>query len=148
MFLNRVQSDPEIQRRIAFAPFRMFTFHKRKVTRIPKNFQPLAMGNEMLECCESPIDGGVCQILSIQCHPEYDGGLVKAVYNNTEGYVKSDEARLNFLNSVTEEPNNDILWRAIMNWVVTTRRRSSSGTVNMNLPPSPLGVRSGKVSPE
>ncbi len=89
----------------------------------------------MLECCESPVDGGVCQILTIQGHPEYDDYLIKRLFMETEDYVETKDIKEKFEASLNKErePRTDLLWNAIMAWVMTTRRRSSTGIRNRGL---------------
>lgn len=144
VFLNRTQPDPEVQRLISFSPFLLHTFHTSRVIAIPENFLLLAASYEMLECCESPVDGSVCQILTIAGHPEYDDELLKEIFLDTENFVENEKLKENFLGSLELKPKGDVWWNAVMQWVVTTRRRSSSGMKNPAL--FGLGIR-GSATP-
>lgn len=98
----------------------------------------------MLECCESPVDGSVCQILTIAGHPEYSTELLKAMFMEHEQMVEDEELKRAFLESLEKGTREDVWWEAVMQWVVTTRRRSSSGMKNPAL--AGLGIR-GSATP-
>ena len=98
----------------------------------------------MLECCESPVDGSVCQILTIAGHPEYSTELLKAMFMEHEQMVEDEKLKTSFLESLENGTREDVWWEAVMQWVVTTRRRSSSGMKNPAL--AGLGIR-GSATP-
>lgn len=58
--------------------------------------------------------------------------------------VEDEELKRCFLESLEKGTREDVWWEAVMQWVVTTRRRSSSGMKNPAL--AGLGIR-GSATP-
>lgn len=58
--------------------------------------------------------------------------------------VEDEVLREEFLKSLEKGTREDVWWEAVMQWVVTTRRRSSSGMKNPAL--AGLGIR-GSATP-
>lgn len=147
-FLTRSEPSPEVQRLISFSPFPLPVFRTHRVVTIPANFLLLSAGCEFLECCESPVDDSVCQILTIAAHPEYDAETLKALFMNEDKLVEDDEGKKAFLESLSWQKGVEVevWWNAVMHWVVTTRRRSSSGMKNPAL--FGLGIRGSETPSE
>lgn len=104
----------------------------------------------MLECCESPVDDSLCQILTIAAHPEYDDDVLKGLYTASDTLGRDEEVTARFLASLEMEKEMKtavkVWWDAVMQWVITTRRRSSSGMKNPAL--FGLGIRGSETPSE
>lgn len=60
--------------------------------------------------------------------------------------VEDEELKKDFLESLEKGAREDVWWEAVMQWVITTRRRSSSGMKNPAL--AGLGIRGSETPSE